>query len=807
MSGSTTPIKIALAIGVSMTCLVASEAAAQGTGDSSSAAQNAAPIETPGAPAATPQQPSSPTPADAVDKSAEGGLQDIVVTAQKRVENIQDVPIAITAISGEAVSNLHANSLQGLYGAVPSVQLNNYVNTPAVAAFYIRGMGILEADPYAGTTVSIVVDQVPQYFSMGALLDTYDLERVEILRGPQGTLFGANTTGGVVNVTTRQPTGEFGGKVEATYGAWHRFDFLAAVDFPLIPDVLAGKLVYNHTQRDGWVTNVVDGSSMGDRNHNDFRGYLKLTPGGAFDATLSGEYVRGRDGSPVQINGGVPGEALFRPAGTVYPNSKLPMYQSPCFTLLVPCKAPNKYYGANNSVRDYSNLDTYSGTLIMNLRDTPIGDITSVTGYKHIHLKEETDQDGTPEFLLDTQRTSTLWQFSQELRSAADITDWFNVIYGVFYLKTDFRHLQSSLLAFAIPGVRQDNPQHQSNYSVSGFAQGYANVTDKLRLQAGIRYTYEHTAMHTGTQRYAVGPGPGQWPDVIAGTFIDDAGSFLVSGSKTWKNVGWKLGADYHIDDDRLLYAYWARGFKSGGFVGRLGIPQDIGPYDPEKVDTYEVGVKADWLDRRLRTNLTAFYTNYRDMQLSQQYITSVPGNDYVQGNTILNVASAHIKGIEFDGSAVPFKGLTLTASATYLDAKYKKFPFLAIDGLHPQGFFIDLAGYRLQNSPKWASSIGFNYQFGIGPGRASAGMTYNYTAQKFLTSQTDAPRSVIQPTHLVNANLDWTPDNGNWSIGVWGTNIFDNRYLANVYDFPGLFSFVSYAAPREYGATAKFHW
>jgi len=197
---------------------------------------------------------------------ASTGVADIIVTAQKRAENLQSVPIAVSAVSGEMVENLQAVTLQGLQGAVPSIQIGSFGNTPNTAVFSIRGVGVIDPDPYAGSTVSIVSDGVPQYFSYGALLDLFDVERVEILRGPQGTLFGANTTGGVVNVVTRQPTGEFGGRAEITYGNRNRIDIKAAVDFPIIEDLLAGKVAAFHHGRDGWVTNIVDGSDMGSQD-------------------------------------------------------------------------------------------------------------------------------------------------------------------------------------------------------------------------------------------------------------------------------------------------------------------------------------------------------------------------------------------------------------------------------------------------------------------------------------------------------------------------------------------------------------
>ena len=205
------------------------------------------------------------------------GIQEIVVTAQKRAENLQNVPISVTAVTGDALAATQATSLQALQGSIPNVQIDNFANTPQSAVFTIRGIGVIEPDPYAGNTVSIVVDGVPQFFSMGALLDLYDVDRIEVLRGPQGTLFGANTTGGVINVVTAQPTGEFGGHIKAAYGNWNRFDVSGAIEIPLVEDTLSFKVAGIHTERDGWVTNVVDGSDMGSKNLNAVRAYLKFT--------------------------------------------------------------------------------------------------------------------------------------------------------------------------------------------------------------------------------------------------------------------------------------------------------------------------------------------------------------------------------------------------------------------------------------------------------------------------------------------------------------------------------------------------
>ncbi len=722
-------------------------------------------------------------PAEAVD---EGGLQEIVVTAQKRAENLQNVPISVSAVTSASLSNLQATSLQALQGSIPNVQINEFANAPNTAVYNIRGIGVADADPYAGNAVSIVVDGVPQYFSMGALLDLFDVDRVEILRGPQGTLFGANTTGGVVNVVTAQPTGQFGGKAELTVGNYNRFDLKGALDFPIVEGLLAGKVAFVHSERDGFVTNLFDGSDMGSRNLDAIRTYLKFTPDGDFSATLVGEYAAARNGAPVVVNVSSPTEVIRAPEGTPGQQTAI------CLPVGQPCRAAKRYVSANNSVPDQSNFDNYRATLTMELADTAIGDITSVTGIKTFKLGEYTDQDGTVLFLDDTYRRTKGRQVSQELRTAFDLGDRVRGIAGVFWLDTHYRHIQDFRAQFAIPGFSQYNRQHQDNHSLSAFSQLYFDATDALTLQAGVRYTYEKTKMTAGMDNCLDPSGVASFG---CGTNI---GGFSVSGSKSWNNVGWKIGADYKLDPRVMLYAYWARGFKSGGFVGRIGIPEDLGPYDPEHIDTIEGGVKADLFGRRLRTNLSVFYTNYRDIQLAQQYFLN---GGTQQGNTILNAAKAIIKGAELEVTALPVEGLTLSGSAAYLDATYKNFDFFDA----PTASFIDLSGYRLQNAPKWTASVNATYAFDVtGLGHFSANVAYNYVASKYLTNLTDTPRSRIQPTNIVNANLDFTPADGPVTLSLWAKNLFDKRYIQSILDIPGTVALLNYANPREYGASAR---
>ncbi|TAK99288.1 MAG: TonB-dependent receptor [Rhodospirillaceae bacterium] len=733
------------------------------------------------------------------DQPVDGAkLEEIVVTAQKKSENIQAVPISVTAISADQFAGSHQADLQALAGSVPNVQIGHFSNTPHGAVFNIRGMGVIEPDPYAGTTVSVVLDGVPQYFNMASLLDLFNVDRIEILRGPQGTLFGANTTGGVVNVVTKGPTGSYGGDGQATVGNYNRVDVDAAVEFPIVQDDLAGKISVVHNGRDGYFTNIVNGRPMGDVNDNAVRAYLKLTPSSNFEANLSLEYDRSRDGAPIVVNGAFPGEALYVAPGTQPTGDALPMYSSPC----VPghrCVAPAKYYSANNTVPDFSNQDMYAITLNMNW-DSPIGQLTSITGYRSFSLHEDTDQDGTPLFLDATDRKTNGWQFSQELRDTFHPTDRVELLTGAFALVDHYDHYQNYLIQFAAPGFRQLNTQDQKNWSGSLFAQASVDLTQQLKMQLGIRGTHEATRMNAGISSFINLGG--------TATFSGDTplpGSFIATGRKSWNDYAAKIGLNYQWTDDLMTYASFSRGFKSGGFVGRITVAADIGPYGPEHVDTYEAGVKSTWLDQTLRANLALFYNNYQDIQLAEIYFRTDPATHVtVNGNSILNAASAKTKGFEFELSALPTKGLEINAAVAYLDARYSKFNY---SDPNAGGAIVNLSGKRMQNAPPWTATAGFKYTFAVLSGDTTIGAQYRFTAPKYEEGLTNPIRSYIQSMSYIDANIEWTPDNSKWSIGYWVRNLTDRHYIESVYDAPGIFGLVAYSPPREMGVTVKFHW
>lgn len=756
--------------------------------------------------------------------SADGAIAEIIVTAQKQAQNLQDVPISVAAVSSQKLQDLNATTLQALQGSVPNLQVGSNGTKANSSVYTIRGIGIIEPDPYAGNTVSIVIDGVPQFFSMGALADIYDIERIEVLKGPQGTLFGANTTGGVVNVINTQPQNELGAKIDLGYGNYNQVQAAGVVNVPLSEE-LAARFVVSHNQRDGYITNVVDGRDLGRRNSTLFRGALKYSPGSNFDATLSGEYVRVRNGATPVIQGALPGEQAYVPTG--FRNQ----YVSPC----APgqrCSAPDRYLGAQtfgpldpegnvvDPIKDESNLDGYRVTLTMNFYDTAIGDITSISGYRSFKLLDYTDEGASTVWQADTRRLTKAWQASQEIRTAVDLSDRIKLQVGAFGMWDHYRQdgilrlnfsgptiydFENNTVTYTFPGLHQYSLQDQDNHSLSAFAQTYIDLTDKLRLQAGIRYTYEKTSMLALTRTTQAASGLTTLEGIDYVTGLPNANDFGTvappKGTESWNNLGWKIGLDYKATDDVMLYGYWARGFKSGGFVGRLSVAEDIGPYDPEYVDTFEVGVKADLFNRRVRANLTAFYTDYRDMQLSQIYFINNPDTGSTVGSTIINAASSEIKGIEAEVTVVPFTGFTLSGSAAYLDAKYKDFDYRVGEGAS-----IDLSGERLQNAPKWSTSIDATYEFPIGAMGGRLHAQYNYQSEKLLANILDTPRARIQPQHIVNANADLIV-NDNLRFGVYGTNIFDKRYIDVGSDFVGVLAPILYAPPRMYGVRLSYEY
>src|SRR5690606_87929 len=273
-------------------------------------------------------------------------------------------------------------------------------------------------------------------------------------------------------------------------------------------------------------------------------------------------------------------------------------------------------------------------------------------------------------------------------------------------------------------------------------------------------------------------------------------------GKKSWDEFGWKIGRDYQVTEASMVYGYYARGFKSGGFVGRIVFAEDIGPFDPETLDTFEIGLKSDLFDRRLRINLAAFYNIYKDMQVVQN-ITYASG---ANSATIQNAAKAKTKGVELEITAAPIEGLTISAAGAYLDATYSNFDTFV---LAPNGLDlipVSFAGNDLMNAPKWSGSASRTYDVPVGPGFATFFTEYTYSDPKYANF-TNFPQERTESIGLFNATVSWRPESERWTIGFYGRNLANKKYFAQKLFLPGTLALGNLGAPREYGLDFRYNW
>jgi len=705
---------------------------------------------------------------------AQAQLEEVIVTAQKRQESIQDVPVAVTAISGESIARQNITGMTGMSNMLPNVQINQFSNSPDSAVFTIRGIGVNDADPYVGTTVSVVVDGVVVGVNTAALLSLFDVERVEVLRGPQGTLFGANTTGGVVNVVTRQPTGEYGGDAQIAAGNFGRIDANVAYNFP-VTEKLAGKVSLLRTSHDGYFTNLLNGEDLGSQDVTSLRGYLKYTTEG-YDATLIAEYVRTRNGAQPNLNISDETQLLFVPGET----STEPRFDR----------------GQSPGVPDQNHRDSYNLTLTQDW-ETAGADWVSITSYREYDHDLYSDDDATTLQLLHTARQTDHWQFSQELRASFDPSPNLRVVAGGFFLSQSYELDQQGVLDGFLPGLGQPQTQEQDNWSASLFAQGYYSLSERLTLQVGARVAREETdATSTTANTFAAMPGE-------AASFNDPLipGSLVAaSGKKDWDNVGYKVGLDYRVAAETMMYGYYARGFKSGGFTGRIAIAQDIGPFDPEFLDTVEFGIKSEFLDNRIRANAAIFYNEYDDMQVVQN-VTFPSG---ANSASIQNAGQANSYGAELELDAYINERLTLSLVVAWLESEYEEYDTQAPDPITGELVTRSFAGNPLMNAPEWSGNASANYSVPVAGADAALFLQVTHSSDK-ISNYTAFPQERIGDITLVNAKLSWSPGSERWTAGLYGRNLLDKEYFMQKQWFTPAFGIGNMGAPREVGVDFRF--
>jgi iron complex outermembrane recepter protein len=758
-------------------------------------------------------------------------LEEITVTARRREESLQSAPVAVTAVTGEALETRGAASIDAVSQFTPNVQFDGAAALSGGAynaTVFIRGIGQNDFAIFSDPGAAMYLDGVYLGRSIGGIMDAVDLERVEVLRGPQGTLFGRNTIGGAVNIVSRQPSDEFEGEVSLTGGSFNRFDGKAVVNIPL-SDRFATRFTVASINRDGYEEQLGDGSDRGDRDARIGRVQALWRATDDLDFTLSLDATRVRQNSaPLTLVDvapvGVPFQNLYN--GLVAPGLGIP--------------APNGVSTVNASWRTSSVDQTWAGGPSVNDLDTRGASLTvawdlggvaikSITAYRELEALFARDGDNTPFTFRETANDDDQDQFSQELHlTGTSFNDRLTWLLGAYYFDESAEEQGkanlaigtfAALEALTLPagttwcGLPGPNPRpiatcppplrfggagnpnnvgvdvgvdlftRVANESVALFGQGTFDLTDKLSVTAGLRWTQDDKEIQLVHLREA------------SGRYIVGAPGTQDTFAEQWSEVTPKLGLELQLTDEALLYLSYAKGFKSGGFNARplSGIAEVQTPYDPETVDSYEFGAKTRWWDRRMTANLAVFFNDYTDMQLT---INATPQN------FVRNAGEAEIKGAELEVVTRLAQGFDVNLAVGYLDAQYTELdPQLAT--LNPPL----TEDKELVKAPEWTLSAGMQYRFDVGLGEITLRGDWSYKSKVFHDVFNDV-RLAQDAFDLFNAYAAFTTRSRHWEIAVFGTNLSDERYRVSGNSSAGFgLAESTFSPPREWGATLRYRF
>ncbi|MCX7587273.1 TonB-dependent receptor [Phenylobacterium sp. 58.2.17] len=672
-----------------------------------------------------------PAHALAQSTSSTATLEEVVVTAEKRETNLQDTPVSITAVTGETLQAMGVATIEDLQLFTPGVTITN----DSMAIVNIRGIGTSAFGVATDPSSTVHYDGVYIPRPTTGYQDMFDVERVELLRGPQGVLFGRNSAGGTLNITSKAPTRALEGVLSATLGNYDRRTFSGTVSGPL-GERVRGRLTLMKNDRDGIYANPKTGETYQNQNRFAARGAVEFDVTEALELVLRADYGRDRETGYPSVRLSYPPQ--FAAAGATIPTGEDQLILD---------------------TRPRNNVENGGVSATATYVTAPLT-FKSITAYRASTIDQVLDVDATDLFL----RNLTLWErsrsFTQELQVSNNDAERLEWIVGAFYLRETAR----DQLQILEPGRTLALPEANVTNAAALYGQATYEVMDRLRLTGGLRYSYEKKDFNYRVRSDGV-----------------DVGGEAVEAS--WKAWTPKVGVQYDLNDDMMVYASATRGFKSGGF--QLG---DGRPFRPEYIWAYEGGVKSMFWDRRLRANLSVFFYDYTDMQVVE-YINGVA--------TTTNAGKATLKGGELELQARPVAGLDLTATAAYLDAKYDRF--------FDQG--VSLAGKTLPNAPKWNLTFAAQYRFELPAGQALTLRGDVAWRDEVEFKANNLPQFAGAAYTLFNARATYSTIDDRWELAVFGKNLTDERYAtyktvgtdATGVSNPAL-PLAVYGEPRQYG-------
>jgi len=730
---------------------------------------------------------------------AKTGIEEIVVTARRQSESLQTTPVAVTALTETMLQVKQIETIESVQYSTPNLNIStNSPNSSGFAFLAIRGQSNLGGGASNDPAIGVYVDGVYIARPGGSLLDLIDTRQVEVLRGPQGTLFGRNTTGGALNISSNEPVHNLEGSVQATMGNYGLKQVTGVINVPLIEDELAARLVYRTSEHDGYGDNVFLRRELNDDDRDFYRLSVKYEPReGDWDLLLTADRTDQEDNGQLQVVRGynAANSALANLVRNNAPDENAP---GSADDNLDPYVHPGSdWYDGFASENEFSELTSEGLSATLNV-DLGWSQLKSITAWRSLESNGLNDLDALPYLILNSNYVNDQSQFSQELQLSGG-SGALNWIGGLFYFEEEGDELTRSQTMFSGGGVNR-NDGTAENTSYAAYGQLYYDLTDKLRLSAGLRYTEDERDVEL---RNKVNEALNVCALPVSDR--DDGVTCKQSLSVDYDYTSYLFGLDYQMSENVFLYAKTSRAFLAGGWNLRNGSAPS---FEPEEVNDIEFGAKLDWLDSRLRTNFAVFYAEQSDVQRSATGIT----NTGQATSFIRNAAEATVQGVEFELVAVPWEGMEASFVLGTLDAEYDEF----IDSTG-----LDRSKETPPQSPEYNYSVSLTQNIPVSYGEWVLHADYAYV-DDFVIWQGTAPSAAAEALFargralsnidgygLLNARLALNLG-ANIELSVWGRNLTDEEYFSRTQaDFLTSFGYAgAYPGdPRTYGATVTYRF
>lgn len=763
----------------------------------------------------------------------EGGsgftLEEITVTARKREENLQSTPIAVSAFSTKELEYRQIDSTDKLSDITPNLTFDSVSpssGSSSAAQIFIRGIGQTDFTPVTDPGVGLYIDGVYMARSVGNVLDFLDVERIEVLRGPQGTLFGRNTIGGAVSIHSKRPEEDLSGSMQLQVGDDEMRYVTGKINVP-ISDKLLSNFAISSRKRGGYVKRIHDGIETGDDDSLSARGSLLWAPSDSFELFATADVTKIRENGAPTVSGGVNDAGAFATFGNGVLASCTAVSINPAFPIAGPpsfpppgigaggapgCVGPDTFaveYTSEGTFPVKSDLDIWGVSAELTWEVSDWLTIKSITGYREMEMESSRDGDNTPANIFATQDFYDHEQISQELQfSGAMIEDRLQWLLGLYYFQEEGFNRNPVFLPV---GSVQSGGLYD-NESEAAFFQATYDLTNQLALTFGIRYT-EDTKRFTPDQislgdASASGIFPATFP-FFSGFYLPSAGAPIAAGDRLatfaefeeeFDDTNIMLNLAYQWTDNFMVYATYSEGFKSGGFDQRfIAFTTAPSSFEPETVESYEVGFKSDLFDNRVRLNVALFHTDYDDLQI----IIRESFNPLT-----FNGGSAEIDGAELELTWVPTDRWYITAAIGYLDAGYEKLsPTVSSAGSNATPVNIS---NELVNTPELSASIGVAYTLDLGEwATLTPRVDWSYHDEQY-NDAVNEPRLFQDSYDMLNAAFTLETNDGRWESVLAFRNITDEEFLITGNSaFGTAASYVEqvYGRPFEWSISVKYNW